>query len=78
MTLNPNWKAIFDACQKQAKECPEQCADAPSLGVFMKDIVNVKIGKPIHDQKNFAKWKAIINLTSEVKQVNVTKTQHRA
>ena len=53
------WQAIFAVCDLVATACPH-CTDAPSLAVFMKDIVNIKTGKPVFDKKNFRHWMELI------------------
>jgi hypothetical protein len=53
------WDIIFGACKLVAQICPH-CDDAESLAIFMKDCVNLKIGKRIYNKTNFLKWIKLI------------------
>jgi hypothetical protein len=52
--------------QAKAASCP-YCDDAPEAVSFLHDLINVKIGKPLHDPENFAKWLMIAERANAVR-----------
>ena len=53
------WKIIFGAATLLEQTCPK-CGDALSAVVFLKDVINIKMGLRIYDKRNFRKWAEII------------------
>src|SRR6267143_2794565 len=49
------WRVIFGGADLVAQACPH-CSDAEDAVVFLKDVINTKIGKKIYDIPNFEKW----------------------
>ncbi len=52
------WKSMHSVATLLAATCPH-CGDAEEAVVFLHDVINVKLGKPIHDRDNYKKWLGI-------------------
>jgi hypothetical protein len=52
------WAKIFAAAEELQANCVH-CKDAVSAVSFLKDVINVKTGKPLHDKANFDRWMGI-------------------
>jgi len=57
------WAAFHDL----AKRVPcDECRDkAESFMVFFHDMVNVRVGKPVYDEKNFKTWVTYVSNLGE-------------
>jgi len=46
---------MYDVAEAKADSCG-RCADAPQAVSFLHDVVNVKMGRPVHDRSNYNHW----------------------
>ena len=54
------WAIMHSTADLLAYSCTD-CGDAEGAVIFLHDIINLKLGKPVFDKKNFAKWAKIVS-----------------